>query len=298
MVPLAIIYLYNSKRINEFKLDFAIDFDIWKKLLSNSWPLAITAVLASMSLRIDQVILFHMTDEKSLGLYASAVRIVEAFHFIPAIFMVSIFPILSSTFEKANDRFMRISSLSYKYMSIIIIPIAFGTTLLSRRLTSLIFGVGFVQASAALSVLVWSEIFVFLGTIFTNIVTAAGCQKYAFSMGILGVTINIGLNLILIPRYGISGAAVATVISYGSTMPPFFFIKKIRPYIINCFSATAKPIVCSIPMSIFIYYCYSFNLAILVVLSALIYCFFLFATKCIDQEDIRYFKLAVNWKTT
>jgi len=182
-------------------------------------------------------------------------------------------------------------------MSITIIPIAFGTTLLSERLISLIYGNDFIQASGAFSILIWSEIFIFLGTVNADVFTSAGLQKYILLGTASGACMNVILNLILIPKYGIAGASIATVVSYGFN--PFFLIiqcsiKELRQFLKDYIKSTFKPILCSIPMSFFIYLCYSFNIFILILFSAVIYFVALVVIKGLDKEDLGYFKQIIG----
>ena len=296
IIPLTIIYIYFSKNVSEFKPYFKVDLNIWKELLRHSWPIFFSSVFVSIFTRIDQIMLFNMMGDKSLGLYASIVKLTENLNIIPGVFMISVFPLLSSTFVKSHNRFVKVYNLSFKYMSIIIIPIAFGTTLLSERLISLIYGSDFIQASGALSILIWSEIFVFLGAVNAGVFTSAEMQKYIFLFTAIGAFMNVILNLILIPKYGIVGASIATVVSYGFTPALIiqYSIKELRQFLKDYIKSTFKPILCSIPMSVFIYFCRSFNIFILILFSIIIYFVAVVIFKGLDREDLGYFKQIIG----
>jgi len=296
IIPLTIIYIYFSKNISEFKTYFKIDFNIWKELLRHSWPIFFSSVFGSIFHRIDQIMLFNMMDDKSLGLYSSVVKLTENLNIIPTVFMVSVFPLLSSTFVESKDQFVKVYNLSFKYMSIIIIPIAFGTTLLSERLINLIYGSDFIQASGALSILIWSEIFVFLGGVNSGVFTSAGLQKYIFFFTAIGASTNVILNLILIPKRGIAGASIATVVSYGFAPALIiqYSIKELRQFVKAYIKSTFKPVLCSIPMSVFIYFCGLFNIFILILFSITIYFVALVVFKGLDKEDLGYFKQIIG----
>lgn len=290
MVPLTIAYIYFSKNINGFKPCFKIDFSIWKNLVLCSLPILFSSIFISINHRIDQIMLFNMLGEKPLGLYSSIVKLTESLNFIPSVFMVSIFPLLSSIIMKSNDKFIRIYRLSFKYISIIIIPIAFGTTLLSERIISIAYGHEFLPASNAFSILIWSAIFVFLGSVNANVLISSGLQKYIILFTVVGALTNIILNLILIPKYSIVGASISTVISY--SVPGLslqYLIKETRQITKDYFKSTFKPIICSVLMSVFIYYfLYPLNIAIIIIFSILAYFGLLLVTKCFDEKDWGY----------
>jgi polysaccharide transporter, PST family len=86
-------------------------------------------------------------------------------------------------------------------------------SLTSSLIIRLLFGIEYEAASAILVIHIWTGVFVASGLIRNLWTTTEGLMQYAFITSALGAVINIGLNLILIPRYGGIGAAIATVIS-------------------------------------------------------------------------------------
>ena len=286
-----LMYIFFSKKIEGFKPQYKVDYTILKFILGSSLPLFIMSVFIAVNHRIDQILIFNMLGSKSLGLYSAAVNLTEAWNIIPVAFVASTFPLCSLYFAESKDKFTKLYIKSFQYMSIIIIPVAFGTALLSKRIIGLIYGNAFLDASGALSVLIWSEIFVFLSSIYGNAVIAAGLQKKLIFFPIIGGMLNILLNLILIPRYGIVGAAIASFISYGGSpllLLQWYYIKEARQIGIEYFKSTVKPLLCALPMAVFIYTFSSFNLFVLICMSGFIYSFFLIITKCIGSEDFQY----------
>jgi len=79
-----------------------------------------------------------------------------------------------------------------------------------------VFGPSFREAGPIAAVLVWSEIASFVTVIMTNVVLAKGLQRFLPFATIQGAALNLGLNLVLIPRLGGLGAAWATVVSYSA----------------------------------------------------------------------------------
>jgi len=79
---------------------------------------------------------------------------------------------------------------------------------------TLLFGNAYVQAGSVLSIHIWSGLFVFLGLASGKWFIIEGLQRYSFYRTLFGAVANIVLNLIMIPKFGVLGAASATVISY------------------------------------------------------------------------------------
>jgi O-antigen/teichoic acid export membrane protein len=87
-------------------------------------------------------------------------------------------------------------------------------TLLSNWLVTVLYGDAYREAGQVLMIQVWAGMFVYLGMASGNWLIIENHQQLAFYRTFLGAIINIMLNLVLIPVYGLMGAAVATVISY------------------------------------------------------------------------------------
>jgi Na+-driven multidrug efflux pump len=80
-----------------------------------------------------------------------------------------------------------------------------------------------------LQIYIWAGVFTFLGVASFKWLVTENLQQYSFYVLAIGAVINIGSNLLLIPIYGINGAAVATFISYGvGSYAGLAFFKKSR----------------------------------------------------------------------
>ena len=87
----------------------------------------------------------------------------------------------------------------------------------------------YAAASPVLSIHVWGSVFVFLGVASGQVLIAEGFNKLAFIRTGIDALINIALNFILIPKMGMMGTAIATVIAYFSASFFILFIPKTRP---------------------------------------------------------------------
>jgi PST family polysaccharide transporter len=111
---------------------------------------------------------------------------------------------------------------------------------------TLLFGTAYQQAGSVLAVHIWAGIFVFLGVASANWFLIEGLQRYSFYRILSGAVVNVGLNLILIPKFGVIGAAWATVVSqagantffnvFNSKTRPLFFMQCKSCFIIGSFS--------------------------------------------------------------
>jgi O-antigen/teichoic acid export membrane protein len=284
LISLSISYLYTRRFIIP---RFEFDFSVCKYLLKESWPLAFTGVFIIIGMRIDQIMISMLIGDEAVGYYSAAVNLVESLGMIPMALMISIFPFLAKSFGKEDHT--KIYELSFKYMNMLIIPIAFGTTLLSRSIIWFFYGNNFLPSVPALQVLIWSEIFVFVGIVYSNVLVSIGAQKINFAFTGISALINIILNFLLIPVHGIVGAGIATLIAYAIGSLMGLALASTRNYFITLWKTMIKPCIASIIMIISIY---SLNapFELTVLLGVCVYFISLYFIKGITNQDLNYIR--------
>ncbi|MFT6248628.1 MAG: O-antigen/teichoic acid export membrane protein [Cognaticolwellia sp.] len=205
------IYFYFKNELQVFAWSF--DKKLAKSLLKDSWPLILTGLVISMYMKIDQVMIKNMLDLNAVGQYAAAVRLLEIWYFIPVVISSSLFPAIINAKETSKKLYYSRLQRLYDLMAWVAISIAITVIFLSDWLVHLLYGVQFSEASGVLMIQIWSVIFVFLGVASSKWFIAEGLQKYSFYRTLAGAVLNVILNFILIPLYGIYGAAIATLVS-------------------------------------------------------------------------------------
>ena len=206
-----LIVMYTKQKSS--LLNWSINFGLAKNLLKDSWPLMLSGIAISIYLKIDQVMIRNMLDTKAVGNYAVAVRLSEVWYFIPMAITSSVFPAIINA-KKISEKlyYERLQKL-YDLMVIFAISIIIPITFLSKFIIHLLFGPLYNQAASVLSIHIWALIFVCLGTARSNWILPENLQRYSLIYLLIGAITNILLNLLLIPRFGINGAAYATLFS-------------------------------------------------------------------------------------
>ncbi len=205
------IYYFKEKQ-SIFKWKF--DLKLVKKMLLMSWPLLFSALFAVIYLKIDQVMIGLLLSEYEVGIYSVAVRISEIGFFLPGAIAGSLFPVLMGSKkiskEKYFARLQKMFDLFTWLPFLIIIPIFF----FSSFIIIFLYGAEFAFAGIVLSILIWVLLAIFVKAGVDNFISTEKLFKISLYSSIMGATINIIANLILIPTFGIVGAAFATIISY------------------------------------------------------------------------------------
>jgi O-antigen/teichoic acid export membrane protein len=220
-----VVYFKHDRSIFQWRLNWSIAI----RMLKNSWPLMLSTIMISIFMKIDQIMLGNMTTDREVGNYAAAVKLSEIWYFIPSAVCSSVFPAIvrskARSYEDYYDRLQKFYDLMAWLSFAITIPLSFfGKSLITHLL-----GQEYKTAGDILFWHIWSTPFVFLWIARGQWLIAENLTKYSFATTCVGAISNVILNLWLIPLYGGTGAALATLISYmlvshGSCIlyPPMF----------------------------------------------------------------------------
>lgn len=206
------LYSVLKGNIKDWKWDYAVA----KEMLIDSWPLILSGIAISVYLKIGQVMIKEMLDAKQVGLYAAAARLSEAWYFIPVAVASSVFPaIINAKLNNEDLYYQRLQGLYY-LMVIIALLIALPVTFFSTWIISILYGDIFLPAASVLSIHIWTGVFVFMGVASGKWLLAENYMNKNLYRTILGMAVSIVANLMLIPRYGIYGAAVSALMAQAS----------------------------------------------------------------------------------
>lgn len=198
-------YSKNSRFISHFNIGVA------KDLLCNAWPLIFGSLVIMIYMRIDQIMIMKIIGEKEMGLFSAAVRLSEAWYFVPMIITNSLFPAVLNAKKTDEAEYKKRTQRLFNLMFIISLGVAIPISLLSPWLIDTFYGEAYQPAAKILTLHVWTGVFVSLGVASSNWFLAENLQKFALWKTIAGAAINIILNLLLIPKLGIIGAAFSTL---------------------------------------------------------------------------------------
>ena len=183
-----------------------------KKMFYSALPLALSALALVIHTRIDQVMLGQMLDDQSVGVYAAAVRLSEAWLFVPLAVIASFFPDIMKAKQQSHSMYQAKLQHLYNLVVLIALLCILPIVLLSNWGVHILYGASYVQAADLLRVLAWAGIFSALITVSGRWFVNEGLEYLTLQRNLIGAAVNICLNYILIPRYGHMGAAWSTIV--------------------------------------------------------------------------------------
>jgi O-antigen/teichoic acid export membrane protein len=229
------VIVYSRRKNNVFRWKF--NFILAKRLLNDSWPLILSGLVIGVYMYIDQIMITRMLGEKENGSYAAAVKLCEAFYFIPMVLTASLFPAIINAKEKNKALYLSRLQKLYDLLAGIAIAIAVPVSLLSGFIVSILYKPEFMPAAQVLSIYIWAGLATFLGVGSSQYLVAENYTRDAFYRTFAGMVANIGLNFYLIPLYGINGAAFATLVSYSVATFSIYFNGKTREQAVMMFKS-------------------------------------------------------------
>lgn len=184
-----------------------------RQLLKDAWPLLVSSFVVYIYMETDIIIIKYLLGSEAVGFYAVAARITTICYLGGTIICNSLFPAIlqakSRDEEMFRDRFTKLLRLLVLLSAAICAVVFIGAPFTIIWL----FGESYAQAIPSLQVLILSIIFVYLGVAGSQWYIAHNMQKVLLTRTALGAAVNIILNVLLIPVYGILGAAVATLVA-------------------------------------------------------------------------------------
>ncbi len=184
-------------------------------LLRDSWPIMLTAIAVTTYSKIDQIFIKQLLDTTAVGLYSVSARLTEACSFVPSIICASLFPSIVNARDNQANYLARLKKL---FLLILLIAIFTALVLfvLAEPIIRLLFGAAYLLSVATFKIYLWSIIPSFLMIVANYYLIAENLTRLYLFITVLGAGLNIILNILLIPHYGILGSALATLISYSA----------------------------------------------------------------------------------
>jgi O-antigen/teichoic acid export membrane protein len=188
---------------------------IFKNILYFGIPITLVGI-SGMFLQFTDTILitFFLGTEKS-GIYNAALPVSNILIFLSSAVVAITMPLASELWtKKLKKRLGDGLTFFYKYSVFILLPFVLVVAVFADVIISLLFTQKYVTAAPALRILIVGSFFFFIALINFSVISGIGRPKSTATITIIGAIINVVLNLILIPLFGISGAAVATSAGY------------------------------------------------------------------------------------
>ena len=206
-VILMVIYF----KVGNQRLSF--DWRLGREMLSRSKYYIIPSLMVMIFQHTDRIMIKLMMGEAETGFYSAAITCVGISGFVFSAVIDSMRPVILEEKGKDQARYENRVSQLYAIITFISLAQSIGMTVLAKPLVNLLYGAEYAPTAGILCVAVWYVTFSYYGSVRNVWILAEGKQRYLFGINVIGAVANVLLNLLLIPRWGGIGAAIASLIT-------------------------------------------------------------------------------------
>jgi O-antigen/teichoic acid export membrane protein len=179
-------------------------------------------------------------------------------------------------------------------MVILGLPLAFGTTVLADKVIDIIYGPPFHNSIVVLQIVIWSVSILFLNFVLTTTLKSINLQRVVMYATGVAVTVNIILNLLVIPGYSYVGASYVMIATELTTFSICFYYASKNLYFIRLHRLLLKPLLGSFVMAVVVYYLRPINLFIIVGVAVWVYFATLLALRTFTKQDVSVIKSIIG----
>lgn len=292
LMPFLAFYYFEKKIYPILKLKVkAVSME--RELLYFSYPLIFAGLAGALAAWTDTIMLGYFCTSFDVGIYNAALPTAKLLGVGSGAFATIFMPVVSELY--ARDKVAELKNVFYivtKWIFAITLPVFLLMSLFSEEIINIMFGSEYIVGAAALSILAFSYFIASLFGLAAPLLQSYGKTKIIMGCGFISASVNVFLNFLLIPPYGVNGAAVATGISTVLVSVIFlvfvYRIGKMQPFRINYL----KPIIASVIAVLVVYTIANyivvslFSLIVMLFVFLILYFFLLLIFKSFEEADL------------
>lgn len=296
VVAFALVYLTSGIVILAYNLTVvvlfyhrplpAFDTKLWKMLILGGLPLSLSAIFSFIYFRIDVQLIDFILGDVAVGNYGAAFKVIDAVVCIPAMYTMAILPVISYYFHKNSPDLQVLLEKSLKYLLILGIPISIGGVLCADKIIYLMYLDKYADSVPVLQGLSLGMLIMFINYMGTTVLTATNLQKTFMVINAFSAVINIFLNLMVIPVYGIAGSAYTMVLTQGIICVLTFYTLHKKGYRLPDMASVAKITVCGAIMGLYVFAVRDWNIFLIIATAAILYFALILISRAFWKDDI------------
>ena len=185
--------------------------------MGESWPYMLSGLSIIVYMRIDQIMLKNMLGEAEVGLYAAVLPLSQLWNVIPVILVSSLAPFMARKRQESVTQYRDALLKIFRTFGVMALIASLVTAIFSTLIVSILFGPSYARSGPILATHVFTNFFVFQGVAQSLWFLNQGRGIYSLYKTAIGALVAVASNYLLIPLYGLYGAAISANISYASS---------------------------------------------------------------------------------
>lgn len=207
------------------------------------------SVFTTLNFQIDTLLISFLMSEADIGFYGASQTILAGFLMIPAAIRTALYPLMARYKVDDEAKLAQLYRKSLQYLTIASLPVSVAVTFVAGPIIFLVFGEAFAPAVPALQWSVWALVFAVLTVPSARLMLVYNRQTQAGWLRGLGMLASVGLNLLLIPPFGIVGAATSRFLATAAFFFLAHFYVQRQLMQADLLRAVARPLLASVVMA-------------------------------------------------
>lgn len=243
----------------------------WLPLLRASIPFGIIGFTLGLSYKFDTILLNIYAGDVVTGYYNSAYNLIFSILVISNVVNTALYPSLSRQSATHPETLPAIHERMLRYLLMLALPIAVGGCILAPELINFLYGGKYAGAVLPLSILIWVVPFMFMSEFLGYVIVVSGAERRVAWAVTISTTINVALNALLIPRYGILAAALLTVLTEAVLVSQYLWVLRKKLSYVKWNYTLARSMAAAVVMGVAVYWMRGLYLPLDILIGATLY---------------------------
>ena len=226
LIAIGLYFVY--RKLNGKKLEYSLATA--KRLLSKGKHYIFSSMMVTVFAQTDKIMLKSMLGSEYVAYYSSSITCARMTFFIFLAIIDSMRPAIFENKKVSVEKFESSVKLLYSIIIYLSLFQSLFVSVFSKYIIIFTYGSQYMQAVSSLRIIVWYTTFAYLGCVRDIWILSQNLQKYLWIINLSGAMANVCLNSLMIPLWGVDGAAIASLITQIFTnVIVGYIIKPIRP---------------------------------------------------------------------
>jgi O-antigen/teichoic acid export membrane protein len=258
----------------------------WKELLRACLPFGISSLSFSLRQRFDTVLMSVTLDDAIVGLYNVPLQLIGMLMLLAQSISTSMFPSLTRAFKEGWSEVHNLVHRAFKYLLMLSLPIAVGTTLLAERIVILLYTEEFRGSILLLQILIWTLPFLFVSELMGSLIMALQKEREGARVNVINASISMLFTAVLLPIFGATGASAGRVSVLGIRLGQYWRLLGSRLLVGGTGLVLLRVFLANAAMGMCVYFAQGLPLFVVIGIGVLSYPIFLFAFRAVTISEI------------
>jgi O-antigen/teichoic acid export membrane protein len=271
----------------------------WGSMLKASLPFGIIGFTLGLSYKFDSVLLNIFRGDVETGYYNAAYNLIFSAVILSNVLNTSLYPSLSRQAAIAPQHLPKIYERSLRYLMLMALPVVIGAWVLADQLILFMFKKAYLPSVPVLQIIIWVVPLMFLSEFLGYVVVVDGKERWVARSIMISTGINITINLILVPTFGLISAALMTVVTEIILVGQYLWLLKKMVRQLTWSHILFRPLLASLLMGGAVFAMRGLPIVANVALSGVIYLILIILLGVVGHEEFSFiFNLRHSSKAT